>query len=120
MTLFPVLVDVYHKEQLLTREEAEKIEYCRWEDIVITKDDVAATRIAEILDKYGFNVAQRLRGNCVFPRLCVQIPYGILKRHNYLRYWLYAASLSMCVYVHQSLYLITCVVNVCFKYHVYL
>ena len=68
MTLFPVLVDVYHKEQLMTKEEAEKIASDQWSrvQVAVTKDDVTATRIADILDKYGFNdVAQRIRGKRV-------------------------------------------------------
>ena len=68
MTLFPVLVDVYHKEQLMTKEEAEKIASDQWSrvQVAVTKDDVTATRIADILDKYGFNdVSQRIRGKRV-------------------------------------------------------
>ena len=67
MTLFPVLVDVYHKEQLVTKEEAEKVaSYSwRWRGVAVTKDDVTATQIADILDKYGFNdVARHIRGVC--------------------------------------------------------
>ena len=69
MTLFLVLVDVYHKEQLVTKEEAEKVAFnvsgCTWRRVAITKDDVIAARIADILDKHGFNdVAQRIRGKC--------------------------------------------------------
>ena len=80
MTLFPVLVDVYHKEQLVTKEEAEKAasdkwEWRRgwkWEKVAVTKDDVTATRIADILDKHGLDdVAQCIRGECVYSRLCV-------------------------------------------------
>ena len=74
MTLFPVLVDVYHKERLVTKEEAEKVASDEWRlvEVAVTKDDVTATRIADILDKYGFNdVAQHIRGKCVYSRLCV-------------------------------------------------
>ena len=76
MTLFPVLVDIYHKEQLVTKEEAEEVASSiwgsRWKRIAHTKDSVMATRIADILDKYGFNdVAQRINGNCMYSRLCV-------------------------------------------------
>ena len=78
MTLFPVLVDVYHKEQLVTKEEAEKVASnvmgweWRWENVAVTKDSVTAARIADILDKYGFhNVAQHIRGKCVYSHLCV-------------------------------------------------
>ena len=74
MTLFPVLVDVYHKEQLVTKEEAEKaasdVWGSRWKEVVVTKDGVTATRIAGILDKYGFNDdAQYIRGKYVFSGL---------------------------------------------------
>ena len=74
MTLFPVLVDVYHKERLVTKEEAEMVasDEWRWVGVAVTKDDVTATRIADILDKYGFNdVARRIRGKCVYSHLCV-------------------------------------------------
>ena len=74
MTLFPVLVDVYHKEQLVTKEEAEEVACSigRWRDVAVTKGDVTATRIADILDKYGYNdVAQHIRGEFVYSCLCV-------------------------------------------------
>ena len=73
MTLFPVLVDVYHKEQLVTNEEAEEVaSELKWTMITVTKDSVTATRIADILDKYGLNDdAQHIRGKCVFSQLCV-------------------------------------------------
>ena len=74
MTLFPVLVDVYHKEQLVTKEEAEEVAFdqWRWVEVAVTKGDVTATRIADILDKYGFNdVAQHIRGKCVYSCSCV-------------------------------------------------
>ena len=74
MTLFPVLVDVYHKEELVTKEEAEKVASDHWRSVVVvvTKDDVTATRIADLLDKYGFNDdAQYIRGECVYSRMCV-------------------------------------------------
>ena len=86
MTLFPVLVDIYHKEQLVTKEEAEKVASderewrlrggrrwgWKWIDVTVTKDASTATRIADILDKYGFiDVAQHIRGECVYSRLCV-------------------------------------------------
>ena len=74
MTLFPVLVDVYHKEQLVTREEAEKVlsDVWRWYDVAFPKDARTATRMADILDKYGFNnVARHIRGKCVYSRLYV-------------------------------------------------
>ena len=78
MTLFPVLVDVYHKEQLVTKEEAEKVASdewdwkWRWAKVAVTKDVVTAARIGDILDKYGFNdAAQLIRGKCVYSCLCV-------------------------------------------------
>ena len=78
MTLFPVLVDVYHKEQLVTREEAEKVASdvqrweWRWVEVTVTKDVSTAARIADTLDEHGFNdVAQNIRGKCVYSRLCV-------------------------------------------------
>ena len=74
MTFFPVLVDVYHKEQLVTKEEAEEAASAdwRWGKLAVTKDSVTATRIADILDDYGFNnVAQHIRGKCVYSRLCL-------------------------------------------------
>ena len=74
MTLFLVLVDVYHKEQLVTREEAEKAasDKLKWKEVAITKDSVKATRIANILDKYYLNyVARLIRGKCVCSCLCV-------------------------------------------------
>ena len=74
MTLFPVLVDVYHKEKLVTKEEAEKVasDESEWRGVAVTKDVVTAIRIADILDKYRFNDdARHIRGKCVFSRLCV-------------------------------------------------
>ena len=78
MTLFPVLVDVYHKEQLVTREEAEEAASNkwnwgrRWKEIAVAKDASTAARIADVLDKHGFNdVARRIRGECVYSHLCV-------------------------------------------------
>ena len=75
MTLFPVLVDVYHKEQLVTKEEAEKVvsDVQRWEwrwvEVAVTKDVVTASRIGDTLDKYGYNdVAKHIRGKCVYSR----------------------------------------------------
>ena len=78
MTLFPVLVDVYHKEQLVTKEEAKKVasDVWRWDkmwvDVAVTKDVVTAARISGILDKYGFHdVVQHIRGKCVYSGLRV-------------------------------------------------
>ena len=72
MTLFTALMDVYHKEQLVTKEEVEKVVSSvwrwewRWAEVAVTKDSVTATRIADILDKYGLNGAARhIRGKCV-------------------------------------------------------
>ena len=89
MTLFPALVDVYHKEQLVTKEEAEKIasNKWRWENVTVTKDVVTAARIGDILDNYGFNdVTQHIRG--VYTLVCVykHCTGSLLKRHNYLEY----------------------------------
>ena len=67
--VYPVLVDIYHKEQLVTKGEAEEAASAdwRWGKLAVTKDSVSATRIADILDKYGFNnVARRIRGICVY------------------------------------------------------
>ena len=78
MTLFPVLVDVYHKEQLVTKEEAEEVASdvwmweWRWVEVAVTKDVVIAARIGDILDKHGNNnVAKHIRGKCLYSRLCV-------------------------------------------------
>ena len=74
MTLFSVFVDVYHKEQLMTREEADKVAFNvrGWAQVAVTKDASTAARIADILDKYGFNyIARHIRGKCVFSGLCV-------------------------------------------------
>ena len=82
MTFFPVLVDFYHKEQLLTKMEAEKAasdvwrrewrREWRWADVAVTKDASTAARIADILDKYGYNyVTEHIRSKCVYSRLCV-------------------------------------------------
>ena len=76
MTLFPVLVDVCHKEQLVTKEEAEEAasNVWRWKDVAFTnlKDVSTAARITDILDKYDFNdVAQHIRGKYVYSCLCV-------------------------------------------------
>ena len=68
MTLFPVLVKVYRKEQLVTKEEAEKAttDEWKWEDVAATKNGATATRIADILDEYGFSdVARQIRGKCM-------------------------------------------------------
>ena len=74
MTLFPVLLDVYHKEQLVTKKEAEEAAFHRWRliTVAVNKDVSTATRIADILDKYGFNhVARDIRGKCMYSGLCV-------------------------------------------------
>ena len=74
MILFPVLVDVYHKEQLVTKEEAEETAsyLWSWRGVAVIKDYVTATQIADILDKYGLNdVARHIKGECVYSRLCV-------------------------------------------------
>ena len=74
MTLFPVLVDVYHKEQLLTKKEAEEVTSAdwMWGKLAITENSVTATRIADILEKRALSdVAQHIRGKCVYFCLCV-------------------------------------------------
>ena len=78
MTLFPVLVDVYHNEQLVTKEEAEKTAsdpwmlQLSWLEVAATKDVSTAARMADILDKHGSNsVAQLIRGKCAYSHLCV-------------------------------------------------
>ena len=78
MTLFPVLVDIYHKEQLVTKEEAEKVASdvwgweWMWVDVAVTKDVVIAARIGDILDTYGWNNgAKHIRGKCVYSSLCI-------------------------------------------------
>ena len=81
MTLFPVLVDVYHKEQLLTKEEAEKVAFDvrGWVEVAVTKDAVTTARIADILDKHGYNdVAQHIRGKCVYSGLVYKYCTGSL------------------------------------------
>ena len=75
MTLFPVLVDVYHKEQLVTKEEVEMPAFSlwRWKNVAVTKDTSTAARIADILDKCGFN-ARHIRGKCMH----------VISKHNWL------------------------------------
>ena len=65
-------MDVYHKEQLVTKEEAKKVasDGWGWVTVTVTKDVSTATRIADILDKYGFNdVVQPIKGT--YSHLCV-------------------------------------------------
>ena len=80
--MFPVLVDVYHKNKLVTKEEAEKAasdewdRTFRWESgwvkVALTKDVDTAAGIGDILDKYGYNnEAKHIRGMCVYSCLCV-------------------------------------------------
>ena len=80
MTLFLVVADVYHKEQLVTKMEAEKSATHVWNwdwwwvYVAITKNGHTATRIADILDECGFDyVAQCLRGKCMYVRILVCI-----------------------------------------------
>ena len=65
MSFFPVLVDAFHKEQLATKEEVEEAfanEY-RWLKFAVNKDVGSTTRIADILDEYGYkDTAQLIRG----------------------------------------------------------
>ena len=91
MTLFPVVVDVYHKEQLVTKEEAEKAasDVWRWEgrwewmwvDVAVTKDASTAARIADILDEHGFHhVARHIRGKCVLSSVCINTVQDSFKK----------------------------------------
>ena len=89
MTLFPVLVDVYHKEQLVTREEAEKAasNVQKWEDVAVTKDVATAARIADILHKYGWNNgAKHIRGMCVLSSVCINTVQDPFEKTQYLEY----------------------------------
>ena len=83
MTLFSVLVDAFHKEQLLTRKEAEEaanMRDWRWEDVAVTKDGDTIARIADILEKYGFNDdARYFRGRYKGARRIFQHGMLILK-----------------------------------------
>ena len=117
MTLFSVLVDVHHKEQLVTREEAEDVAAHvwkwdnKWVKLAVFKDGDTAAGIADILDKYGFNhVAQRIRGKCVYSHLCVHMLYRIpSKGHSCI-----SCILCMCVYIdHHGRVLV--VVIICSK-----
>ena len=68
MILFPVFVDVYHNEQLVTKNKAEKAASNVWSlvEVAVTKDVNTAARIVDILDKYGFDyVARCIRGKSV-------------------------------------------------------
>ena len=103
MTLCPVLVDVYHKEQLVTKEEAEEVasDVWRWRGVAVTKDDVTTTKIADILDKYGFNdITQRIRGKCVYSHSCVLILYRIPLKGTVI--------LNISCMLHASLVLSVC------------
>ena len=65
MTLSAVAVDLYHKEHLLTKEEIKSIyELSRHLCVFLFgKDAATAMRIAEILDKHGFEKeARRAKG----------------------------------------------------------
>ena len=58
----------------MTKEEAKKVtsSVWRWIEIAVTEDVSTATRIADILDMYGFHdVARRIRGKCVYSHLSV-------------------------------------------------
>ena len=59
----------------MTKEEVEEDAptIWRWKDVAVTKDASTAARIADILDKYGFN-AQHIRGKCVY----------VISKHNWL------------------------------------
>ena len=69
MTLFPVLVDVYHNEQLVTNKEAKEASSHTWNwgEVAVVKDVSTASKIADILNKYGCNaVAQHIKGKFVY------------------------------------------------------
>ena len=86
-------MDVYHKEQLLTKEEAEKIvsDEWKWVDIAGTKDSATATRIADILDMYGFDRdVQSIRGECVY-KYCIILNVVYCIHASFV--------LSVCVYI---------------------
>ena len=101
--IFLVLVDVYHKEQLVTKEEADEAatdawDWQRsWQKVAITKDVSAAKRLADILVKYGFKIcAQNVAGEFMFSCPCI----NTVQDPNYWEYWLYAAfmySLYACI-----------------------
>ena len=62
----------------MTKEEAEEAApnkrnwERRWKEIAVTKDASTAARIADVLDKHGFNYdARPIRGKCVYSHLCV-------------------------------------------------
>jgi hypothetical protein len=62
-----VVVDVYHKEHLLMKEDVEKVNKCgmQWSEVLPSKDAATATRISKILDKHGFEKkGQMMRGQC--------------------------------------------------------
>ena len=130
MTLFSVFVDVYHKDQLLTRKEAEEVAaVVLWEaiweskcvEVAVTKDGDTAARIADILDKYGFNdVSQRIKGTCVYCCLCTNaVQDAFEKTQLYLNvscmlHSCISCILCMCGYiVHYSRALV--MVIMCFK-----
>ena len=63
-----MFVDIYHKEQLVTKEEAEKVVFNpeKCVDIAVNKDGDTAARMANILDKHGLNkFAQDVGSKCV-------------------------------------------------------
>ena len=57
MTLFTVLVDVYHKEQLVTKEEAEKVASGekKWGEVAFNRD--VLERIRQIMEKHELYVS---------------------------------------------------------------
>ena len=83
-------MDVYHKEQLVTKEEAENVASIawRWEDVAATKDGDTIARIVDIFDKYGLNefAHEFIRGKCVnTPSVCtITVPYTPSKRDKLL------------------------------------
>ena len=109
MTLFPVLVDVYHKEQLVTKEEAKNVAsdewrwQWRWGNVAATKHVSTTTRMADILDKYGFNdVARHIRGKCVYRCLCVYTVQDSFGKRTVLNHAEFMhLVLSVCVYMNH-------------------
>ena len=98
MTLFSVLVDVYHKEQLLTKEEAEELASGRrswdlwWEGIAVTKDASSSARIADIMYKHGCIDIAQLFGGMSLRVLCdtmtcviVGIPRPVCPFHVHMK-----------------------------------
>ena len=68
MTLSAVIMDTFHKEHLLTKEEVDNVYTFgkRWCQVLPSKDAATALRLAEILHKHGLEtVARVMRGWCM-------------------------------------------------------